>query len=218
MAVQESGDKVHFLRKLIPGAADSSYGIYCARLAGLPEGIIDRAYGLLQGFEHSATEVAAALQLERTPVDGGKAEVHVDDSVVSDSNSVNRDSGGPQNDQTMCYTVNNGLDSNGPTLPNGDKAAEINNSDSVGLGMDTPIGSTEVSSSTNGSGGTGEVVQLSMFEDAPRQQLRQDKPGTHQQAAMKQLVNMVKHADLMNMTPIQAMQLINDLKMKANEL
>ncbi|GJM81937.1 hypothetical protein HMSSN139_44330 [Paenibacillus sp. HMSSN-139] len=51
MAVQESGDKVHFLRKLIPGAADTSYGIYCARLAGLPEEIIGRAYGLLKGLE-----------------------------------------------------------------------------------------------------------------------------------------------------------------------
>lgn len=54
MAVQESGDKVNFLRKLVPGAADSSYGIYCARLAGLPEGIIDRAYGLLQSIEQAS--------------------------------------------------------------------------------------------------------------------------------------------------------------------
>lgn len=53
MAVQESGDKVNFLRKLVPGAADSGYGIYCARLAGLPEGIIDRAYGLLQSIEQA---------------------------------------------------------------------------------------------------------------------------------------------------------------------
>lgn len=61
MAVQESGDKVNFLRKLVPGAADSSYGIYCARLAGLPEGIIDRAYGLLQSIEQASPPGAAAL-------------------------------------------------------------------------------------------------------------------------------------------------------------
>src|SRR5690606_15883892 len=66
MAVQESGDKVHFLRKLIPGAADSSYGIYCARLAGLPGGIIDRAYGLLQGFEQAAAEVASGSTERRS--------------------------------------------------------------------------------------------------------------------------------------------------------
>ena len=40
MAVKESGDKVTFLRKLIRGAASTSYGIYCARIAGLPESII----------------------------------------------------------------------------------------------------------------------------------------------------------------------------------
>lgn len=48
MAVKESADGVTFLRKLVPGAADSSYGIYCAQLAGLPESIVSRAYGLLE--------------------------------------------------------------------------------------------------------------------------------------------------------------------------
>ena len=48
MAVHESEDQVHFLRKLVPGAASSSYGIYCAKLAGLPDQIIERANDLLQ--------------------------------------------------------------------------------------------------------------------------------------------------------------------------
>ncbi|RKP56949.1 DNA mismatch repair protein MutS [Cohnella endophytica] len=52
MAVRESADGVTFLRKLVPGAADSSYGIYCAQLAGLPETIVSRAYSLLN--EHGA--------------------------------------------------------------------------------------------------------------------------------------------------------------------
>ncbi|MCD9021023.1 DNA mismatch repair protein MutS [Cohnella silvisoli] len=47
MAVKEGADGVTFLRKLVPGAADSSYGIYCAQLAGLPETIVSRAYTLL---------------------------------------------------------------------------------------------------------------------------------------------------------------------------
>lgn len=48
MAVKESADGVTFLRKLVAGAADSSYGIYCAQLAGLPDSIVQRAYGLLE--------------------------------------------------------------------------------------------------------------------------------------------------------------------------
>lgn len=48
MAVKESAEGVTFLRKLVAGAADSSYGIYCAQLAGLPDTIVSRAYSLLQ--------------------------------------------------------------------------------------------------------------------------------------------------------------------------
>jgi DNA mismatch repair protein MutS len=54
MAVKESGRDVTFLRKFIRGAASTSYGIYCARIAGLPDPIIDRAYELLSAFEQRA--------------------------------------------------------------------------------------------------------------------------------------------------------------------
>ncbi len=63
MAVKESGNDVSFLRKLVEGAADTSYGIYCAQIAGLPHSIIDRSYSLLQGLEvqHvTALETASA--------------------------------------------------------------------------------------------------------------------------------------------------------------
>ncbi|MEB3102731.1 DNA mismatch repair protein MutS [Ferviditalea candida] len=63
MAVQESGDQVAFLRKLIRGAAGTSYGIYCAKLAGLPATVIDRAYQLLNAFE---LRDSAALQRAET--------------------------------------------------------------------------------------------------------------------------------------------------------
>lgn len=59
MAVKESGEQVTFLRKLIRGAADTSYGIYCARIAGLPDTIIDRAYLLLNSFEARSTVAAS---------------------------------------------------------------------------------------------------------------------------------------------------------------
>ncbi|MDB4868918.1 MAG: mutS [Cohnella sp.] len=68
MAVKESADGVTFLRKLVPGAADSSYGIYCAQLAGLPDSIVTRAYSLLESGssalrpeKESFRETAAAL-------------------------------------------------------------------------------------------------------------------------------------------------------------
>ncbi|TXK85348.1 DNA mismatch repair protein MutS, partial [Paenibacillus sp. N3.4] len=65
MAVKESGGQVTFLRKLIRGAASTSYGIYCAEIAGLPETIIQRSYELLNGFEvRAAGQAQAAAALE----------------------------------------------------------------------------------------------------------------------------------------------------------
>ncbi len=43
IAVQELGEDIIFLRKIIPGGADQSYGIQVARLAGLPEEVLTRA-------------------------------------------------------------------------------------------------------------------------------------------------------------------------------
>ena len=72
MAVKESGDTVTFLRKLVPGAADSSYGIYCARLAGVPDSIVSRAYELLHQMESAAAKTAGgpaqAARREGAPV------------------------------------------------------------------------------------------------------------------------------------------------------
>jgi DNA mismatch repair protein MutS len=56
MAVKEEGGTVTFLRKLTPGAADTSYGIYCAKIAGLPDSIVSRSYELLQLLEARAAE------------------------------------------------------------------------------------------------------------------------------------------------------------------
>ncbi|MDT9725576.1 DNA mismatch repair protein MutS [Xylanibacillus composti] len=58
MTVKESGEQVTFLRKLAEGAASTSYGIYCARVAGLPGEVIERAYALLSRFERREAELA----------------------------------------------------------------------------------------------------------------------------------------------------------------
>jgi len=51
VAVREWNDRIIFLRKIIPGAADKSYGIQVARLAGLPQPIIERAKQILHKLE-----------------------------------------------------------------------------------------------------------------------------------------------------------------------
>lgn len=53
VAVREWNDQIIFLRKILPGRADQSYGIQVARLAGLPDSIISRAKEILENLEKS---------------------------------------------------------------------------------------------------------------------------------------------------------------------
>ena len=55
MAVKERGNDVVFLRRVIPGGADKSYGIHVAKLAGLPGKVIERSQELLVQIETEAT-------------------------------------------------------------------------------------------------------------------------------------------------------------------
>jgi len=49
--VREKDDRVVFLRKIVPGASDKSYGIQVARLAGLPDAVLERAKEILANLE-----------------------------------------------------------------------------------------------------------------------------------------------------------------------
>jgi len=51
VAVREWNEQIIFLRKIVPGGADKSYGIQVARLAGLPKEILDRAKDILAHLE-----------------------------------------------------------------------------------------------------------------------------------------------------------------------
>ena len=61
VAVKEWNDDIVFVRRVVPGAADRSYGIQVARLAGLPLSVIERAKTILQKLEgeDSAVELNA---------------------------------------------------------------------------------------------------------------------------------------------------------------
>jgi DNA mismatch repair protein MutS len=54
--VKERGDQITFLRKIVPGAADKSYGIHVARLAGLPASVLERANEILHNLEEGEFE------------------------------------------------------------------------------------------------------------------------------------------------------------------
>ena len=61
VAVREIGEDIVFLRRLMDGGADRSYGVQVARLAGLPDGIIARARELLAELEGTHTHGGEGL-------------------------------------------------------------------------------------------------------------------------------------------------------------
>ncbi len=84
VAVKEWNDEIVFVRRVIPGAADRSYGIQVARLAGLPLSVIDRAKTILAKLESDDT--AVTLPAAATPQAKPKKKISVapaDDSQLS---------------------------------------------------------------------------------------------------------------------------------------
>ena len=67
ITAKKQGGNLVFLRKIVPGAADDSYGIEVAKLAGLPESIIAKAKGYLKDLEKGGA--GAVPQGERAPDD-----------------------------------------------------------------------------------------------------------------------------------------------------
>jgi len=54
IAVKKRGDEITFLRRIVPGGADESYGVEVAKLAGLPDSIIERAKEILKELNANA--------------------------------------------------------------------------------------------------------------------------------------------------------------------
>ena len=64
--VREEGHDVVFLHQVADGAAESSYGIHVARLAGVPDAVIRRAREVLDSLEHAATEARGGPRRKRS--------------------------------------------------------------------------------------------------------------------------------------------------------
>jgi DNA mismatch repair protein MutS len=80
VAVKEWNDEIVFVRRVIPGAADRSYGIQVARLAGLPISVIDRAKVILQKLESDDTSVELPATATSAPKAKPKKKITVAES------------------------------------------------------------------------------------------------------------------------------------------
>ena len=79
IAIKSRGDDLVFLRKIVPGGADRSYGIEVAKLAGLPEAVVKKARTILKDLEHQSGRtppLLAAPKSEQVSLEAlGEAEV-----------------------------------------------------------------------------------------------------------------------------------------------
>lgn len=77
IAVKEKGDDIVFLRKIIKGGADKSYGIQVAKLAGIPDSVIERAKELVE--ELSDADILSAVKDLTQPKKPKAKPVHYDE-------------------------------------------------------------------------------------------------------------------------------------------
>ena len=78
IAVKEKGDDIVFLRKIVKGGADKSYGIQVARLAGVPDMVIDRAKEIVEQL--SDNDITEKVQNISVETEGkGKKQKHYDE-------------------------------------------------------------------------------------------------------------------------------------------
>ena len=79
IAVKEKGDDIVFLRKIVKGGADKSYGIQVAKLAGIPELVINRAKDIVNQLSaNDITETVKNISVEGQ-ASGKKKKPHLDE-------------------------------------------------------------------------------------------------------------------------------------------
>lgn len=66
VSAREWNDDIVFLRKIVPGRSDRSYGIHVARLAGMPQTVVDRAREILAALEQDELTRGGRPSVTRT--------------------------------------------------------------------------------------------------------------------------------------------------------
>ena len=86
VSVKELKDKVIFLRKLVPGGSEHSFGIYVAKLAGMPSQVVHRATKMLQKLEknHAHEEVRESLKKTEEEKDLQLSFFQLDDPLLEE--------------------------------------------------------------------------------------------------------------------------------------
>jgi DNA mismatch repair protein MutS len=166
LTVREEGEQIVFLHKILPGAADRSYGVHVARLAGLPGAVIEQAYLILKDLENTGggkSPAAANRRLIPPPAGDRREEDRREEGTR------------PAPDQPEPLPA-------APDQPAPDQPESLPAEARPG--------------------------QLSLFGDPPPKSAKASK-------GKGDVVQMLLSADLMNLTPLEAMNFLFALQQKA---
>ncbi len=76
IAVKEKGEDIIFLRKIIEGGTDESYGIHVAKLAGVPQNVVKNANEILKSLERKSALGNKAIEKENKKVAAGQLDMY----------------------------------------------------------------------------------------------------------------------------------------------
>ncbi len=108
IAVKKRGDDITFLRRIVAGPADDSYGIEVAKLAGLPDSVTKRAHAVLRQLEASSPNAHQAMQLDFETVEAYNNPT-VPSEVVDKLHSIDIETLTPLEALNFLYELKNAL-------------------------------------------------------------------------------------------------------------
>jgi DNA mismatch repair protein MutS len=88
VAVREWGGEIIFLRKVVEGGTNRSYGIQVARLAGLPAKVIDRAKEILSNLERGEFDSMGLPKIAKSKVATSKPKIPIQPSLFSQPDPI----------------------------------------------------------------------------------------------------------------------------------
>ncbi len=105
MKVREWNDSIIFLHEVTPGAADRSYGIHVAKLAGLPQTVVTRAEEVLQALEEGREGHQPLARIDDLPLFGASAPAPKTSSVEEALKTIEPDTLSPKEALEILYDL-----------------------------------------------------------------------------------------------------------------
>ena len=196
ISAKKRGDDIIFLRKIVNGGADDSYGIEVAGLAGVPDSVIKRAKKVLQTLENESAALPSGTGGD-SPGGGGNGSGK--NSFVKQSVGVNEEN--LAKDCDNYYTSAGSEDS----AEDGDVSVGRNNGSESGA---AELGS-EINNSASVRKQNAVVRHTSRKSEFGQQISMMDVSGS-------EIAEILSRTDLNTITPIEALSLLFELKKKLN--